>query len=99
MPMILVEAMAVGVPVVGTDVGDVRSILEGAGAGIAVPSDDFEAFYEACRNVLSDSDLHRRLAERAREGSRSFDSEVMADRYEALFEAAVDDQPVPANLR
>ena len=99
MPMIIIEAMALEVPVVGTDVGDVRGILEEAGSGISVPVDDFEAFYGACQEVLADPSLHRRLAEGARKSSPAYDSSVMADRYDTLFEAAVEGREIPATLR
>lgn len=99
MPMIVIEAMGLGVPVVGTDVGDVRGILEEAGSGISVPVDDFEAFYAACRAVLADPSLHRRLAEGARKSSEAFDSPAMTERYDTLFEAAVEGREIPATLR
>ncbi len=99
MPMIVIEAMALGVPVIGTDVGDVRRILEDSGSGIAVPVDDFEAFYAACREVLTDSSLHRRLADGAHRSSEAYDSSVMTDRYDTLFEAAAGGHEIPATLR
>jgi len=99
MPMIVIEAMALGVPVVGTDVGDVRRILEEAGSGISVPVDDFEAFYAACHTVLVDPSLHRRLAEGAHTSSQAYDSSVMTERYDTLFEAAVEGREIPATLR
>jgi len=88
MPMALIEAMALGVPTVATDVGDVRQIVEDADAGICVPVDDPEAFYAACLRILSDRSLRERLSDSARAGSRLYDAEMMTDRYAALFEAA-----------
>lgn len=99
MPMIVIEAMALGVPVVGTDVGDVRSIIEGAGSGLSVPVEDFEGFYAACREVLDDPALHRRLADGARASSRGYDASVMTDRYETLFEAAIEGREIPGTPR
>nr|WP_255578230.1 glycosyltransferase [Chitinophaga sp. sic0106] len=40
MPMALLEAMSAGLPVTGTDVGGIRSILEGAGGGVVVAPRD-----------------------------------------------------------
>ncbi|HEY7255623.1 MAG TPA: glycosyltransferase [Solirubrobacterales bacterium] len=88
MPLSLLEAMALGVPVVATDVGDVRGMVEGAGAGIVVPPDDLDAFVEACRSVLADPELHARLSEAGRQASRAFDSETMVDAYQRLLRAA-----------
>jgi glycosyltransferase involved in cell wall biosynthesis len=88
MPLSLLEAMALGVPTVATDVGDVRGMVEEAGAGIVVPADDLDAFVGACRAVLTDPELHARLAAAGREASRAFDSETMIDAYQQLLEAA-----------
>jgi glycosyltransferase involved in cell wall biosynthesis len=90
MPMVLIEAMALGVPVVGTDVGDIRHIVEESGSGIAVPVDDPDAFLAACHEILSDRGLSERLSESARAQSKNYDASVMTDRYAALFEAALD---------
>jgi glycosyltransferase involved in cell wall biosynthesis len=85
MPMSIVEAIAVGTPVVATDVGDVGAILDRTGAGLHVPVDDPDAFYEQCRRVLSDDALHARLAAAATAAAEEIDAAAMARRYAALF--------------
>ena len=92
MPMSLIEATALGVPIVANDVGDMRRNLEETGAGVWVSAGDGEAFYQACRRVLTDPTLMSQLARRGRT-SRLFDAETMIDRYAALFEAAVAGEP------
>jgi glycosyltransferase involved in cell wall biosynthesis len=87
MPMTVLEAMALGVPVVATDVGDVRVTLADK-AGICVPVGDPEAFENACYELLSSPE---RLAEAGRAGierARDFDSEAMVRQYSELFGAA-----------
>lgn len=93
MPMALLEAMAVGVPQVATDVGDVGYVLRTTGAGISVPVDDAEAFFDVVHQVLTDDALYGRLAENAR-ASRHFDAETMTRRYSCLFDAAIAGEPV-----
>ena len=89
MPMAILEAIALGVPVVATDVGDVGSILRQTGAGICVPVDDAEAFSSACHEVLHDQALHERLAAAATAARERIDAETMVRRYEQLFGAVV----------
>lgn len=88
MPMSLLEAMALGVPIVASDVGDVREMVEASGAGICIPPGDPDAFADACRRILSDPELGRRLGSAGVEASRGFDSEAMVGHYLQVLEAA-----------
>jgi len=85
MPMSIVEAIAVGVPIVAADVGDVGRILEHTGGGVHFPAADSEAFYTACLEVLSDVRVHGRLADAAEASKEEVDSGTMVRRYERLF--------------
>ena len=85
MPMVVVEALAVGVPLVASDVGDVGAILRRTGAGIAVPAGDGEAFTAACERLLRDPGERARLAACAREAGEGFDASAMSHSYGALL--------------
>lgn len=95
LPMSLVEAVAVGTPIVATDVGDVRGLLEGTGAGLCVPADDEDAFREACASVLGDREVRVRLSAAEREAAREIDASRMVEHYEGVFEAAIAAAPLP----
>jgi len=86
MPMTVLEAMALGVPVLASDVGDVKEVLGDAGVCVAVG--DVDAFAEACIRILSDRDLQEKLGSTGPQRAQPFDSSVMSRRYAALFEAA-----------
>jgi glycosyltransferase involved in cell wall biosynthesis len=53
MPAVLIEAGLSGLPVVATDVGFVREIVEADRTGILVPPDDPRALVDAIRNGLA----------------------------------------------
>jgi glycosyltransferase involved in cell wall biosynthesis len=61
MPMTVIEALALEVPVIATDVGDVARTLAG-GAGVVVPADDADALVRACRDLLADPGRRAELA-------------------------------------
>jgi colanic acid/amylovoran biosynthesis glycosyltransferase len=64
-PVSLIEAMARGVPVIGTDSGAVPELL-GDGAGLLVAPADSEALAQALESLAQDRDLRLELTERGR---------------------------------
>jgi glycosyltransferase involved in cell wall biosynthesis len=95
LPMTLIESVAVGTPIVATDVGDVGWLVETTGAGLCVPPDDESAFCDACARLLADSELRARLAAAGAAAAPRFDAPLMVERYRAVLEAAIDSAPLP----
>lgn len=87
MPLTVMEAMAIGVPVVATEVGDVPSMLEGR-AGIVVPPGDQAALEAALGELLNDPGRRAELGSAGEEIAATRDSAAMVRSYEDLFEAA-----------
>jgi glycosyltransferase involved in cell wall biosynthesis len=73
--MVVVEALARGLPVVAADVGGVPEALghgaDGARPGLLVPPGDAVALRDAIRSWLEDAELRRRLRRAARERRES----------------------------
>jgi len=61
-PVLLIEAMAAGVPVVATKTGGIPELLDG-GAGVLIPERDALSIAEALGNLAADGELRRRLAD------------------------------------
>jgi L-malate glycosyltransferase len=85
-PISLVEAMAAGVPVVATDVGDVFSIVSGENAHFVIPTHDETGFSSALAALASDLALCASLgsANRAR-AVADYDEAAMIARYAQLY--------------
>lgn len=66
-PNALLEAMAAGVPVVATAVGGVPEMVSHGDSALLIEPGDCEAMTSAIAALLSDGELARRLARRARE--------------------------------
>ena len=85
---VLVEAMAAGVPVVGSSSGAIPEVI--GDAGLLVPERDPVALASAIDTILGDAELRQRLVERgARRARMHFDWSVVATQTLNLFHAAV----------
>ena len=78
-PQVLIEALASGTPIVATDVGGVRELLDEGRAGILVPPDDLDALVAAMRRV-SEAESRTALATRGLEVARELTLEREAER-------------------
>ncbi len=66
MPNVLLEAMAMGLPAVGTDVGGVAELVRHEDTGLVVPPGDPPALARALSRLLAEPELARRMGERGR---------------------------------
>jgi glycosyltransferase involved in cell wall biosynthesis len=78
----LVEAMAAGVPVVASDVGACREVLDDGALGLLVPPGDPVALADAIERIRGEPEVASARAERARRKAfAAFDAERMAAAY------------------
>lgn len=70
-PLSLVEAMALGTPIVATTVGGVPDIVRHEGEGLWVPPDDVGALAAALDRLARDADLRAALGRRGAEGAEA----------------------------
>jgi len=73
-PNTVLEAGAMGLPSIVTDINGSREIIVQGKNGVIIPSQDSEALYNAMLNMLKDSDAREEMAGNARE--------MIASRYE-----------------
>lgn len=86
LPLSLLEAMGAGIPVVATDAGGNREIVRDGETGFLVPSEDHGALARGICRLITDRELAREMAERARSLVEEKHSvEAAAKRYEALY--------------
>ena len=79
-PVTLMEAMAIGVPVVATRTAGVPELVSDGTSGVLVPQRDPAALARAVAGLLDDPDRSARLADGAATQVRaSFDREVVVD--------------------
>lgn len=90
LPTVLLEAMALGTPVVSTQVAGIPELVSDGLTGLCVPERDPEALAEALRRLLEDDALCRTLSQNGRALiEREYDEERNAAQLRHLFAAAI----------
>lgn len=89
-PNVLVEAMAMELPVVSTNISGIPELIEHGVNGMLVPQKDAEALACAIQELLNNSNLRRQLGAAAREKvCRDFDAKRNILTLKALFDSCV----------
>lgn len=97
LPVVLLEAMATGLPVVATRVGGVPECVGDGETGLLVPPGDPEALAGALRRLLVDPERRARLGRAARERVLArYDREVHLNRLAQVFRGEGVGAPVGA---
>jgi glycosyltransferase involved in cell wall biosynthesis len=85
-PLTVIEAMAVGLPVVATDVGGLREVVDDGATGFLAPAKDDAALAGHILRLAADADLRRRMGLAGRERAKqNFDEPRMAEDYGRLY--------------
>ena len=82
----IVEAMALGLPVIATATDGAKDIISDGVNGLLVPVDDASALADAITKLMHDPSLRQRLGEKAKQKAQQFDAPLIAQRYAELLE-------------
>lgn len=89
LPITLLEAMALRLPVVSTSVGEIPEVLENGENGVLIKNIE-EELVEAMENALADRNAARERSERASEKlARELTAQAMAAQYSVVYERAL----------
>jgi glycosyltransferase involved in cell wall biosynthesis len=89
LPTSLLESMALGTPCVATNVTGIPEVLKDGETGLLVRQNDPEALARALEKLLSDGELAKRVAHRARKLIEAeFDIRHNAARLREIFDSA-----------
>jgi glycosyltransferase involved in cell wall biosynthesis len=99
-PFVLLEALAMGCPVVATRVNGVPELIEDHKTGLLVPSRDSQALAKAILEVLGDPTAARKMGAEGRAlVQERFTVDQMVANTTAIFDAAMEDADMRALVR
>jgi glycosyltransferase involved in cell wall biosynthesis len=85
MPVSVTEAMALGLPVVSTNVGGIPFLITHDENGLLVPPNDTDAFCREIDRLIVHPDFAHTVAQRAREKASSFDNKIVLHQWKSLI--------------
>jgi glycosyltransferase involved in cell wall biosynthesis len=87
---VLVESMACGTPVIGSDSGEIPHIIEITGGGLVFPEGNAFALAEALRRLAQSAELRASLAAHGQRSVASlYDQRRLVGKFASVIEAAV----------
>jgi glycosyltransferase involved in cell wall biosynthesis len=100
-PYVILEAMAVGLPIISTNIGCIPEMVENGVNGFLIEPGDVEGLAEKVCLLLADEALRRRMGQASRERFLAeFTFEKFSERIRAVFGETLEEwQPSPATLR
>jgi L-malate glycosyltransferase len=100
LPLSVLDAMSLGIPVVASDVAGVREIVEDGRTGLLVPTKDVPAHHLALDQLLEDPDLAGRIAAAASDWvEKRFPADRWIRQIQDLYVALADPESRPASAR
>jgi glycosyltransferase involved in cell wall biosynthesis len=86
MPLSVLEAMAMGLPIASVAVGDIAVMVAPENAPFVVPLSDDQAFVDALRRLVEDASLRKQLGQANRKAAAErYDINLMSARYAELY--------------
>jgi glycosyltransferase involved in cell wall biosynthesis len=86
MPVSVIEAMALGLPIVSTNAGGLPYLIQHLENGLLVKTDDAQGFMEAVEKIVTNPELGHKLAVNARLKVEDFDWLVVKDKWKIVID-------------
>ncbi|ULC60587.1 glycosyltransferase family 4 protein [Flaviramulus sp. BrNp1-15] len=86
MPVSVIEAMALGLPIVSTNVGGLPFLIENNKNGLLVEPDSAELFVKAIKNLIEFPEKTNQMILESRKKIEQYDWKIVKNQWEELFQ-------------
>ena len=84
--MVVLEAMATGLPILSTDVGDIKLMVANGNRAFVVNKDDNSSYVQALKLLIKDETLRRDIGvANRRKCLKDYDERLIFGRYKKLY--------------
>ncbi|RZN83097.1 MAG: glycosyltransferase [Winogradskyella sp.] len=87
MPVSVIEAMALGFPVVSTNVGGLPFLIDNNENGLLVPVKDIEAMAKSVLDIFNNEGIRNQISIKARQKAESFNWQMTKAQWHSIFKA------------
>ena len=89
LPTVIMEAMAVGLPVIATDIPGTREMISDGINGRLVPPGNIIALADAIITLIEDPQMREKFSKAGKEAVKQFSIEEIAKAYLQLYESLI----------
>jgi glycosyltransferase involved in cell wall biosynthesis len=91
LPMVILEALATGLPVIATNVGGISEVVRDSYNGFLIPSGSIKVLADALEILVSNADLRKIMGQRSREiAEQELDVYSYVERITSLYSSLLD---------
>lgn len=83
--IVLIEAMAAGLPIIATDVSACREVLDNGNAGILVQNGNLDIWIKEIKSLINSKELMDYYIDKSIENSKNYDLKNVKLKWESLF--------------
>jgi glycosyltransferase involved in cell wall biosynthesis len=98
MGKVLVEAMAMGIPIVASDVGGVPDLVSHGTNGFLVPVANADGLADAIERLLRDGRLREQMGRQGREIAPAFGADSMVRKIEHLYDSLLEEKNLTSGV-
>jgi len=84
-PMVIAEAQVMGLPVIATDVGGIKYMVEDGVSGFVIEPDNIDMLADRIEKILSDKPLRESMSSNARKAAMQYHPDVVAEKTAAVY--------------